>query len=117
MKKVGDMAQDYGVPMVIHMNETPIAAMAAMQVAAATENFFAQEFHHHDHPEWSDFVVTKHNPIVQNGHIAVCDDPGLGILALNDEVLAEYLHVVNQGEVWHDTNEWDDWYAFDRLWL
>ena len=27
MKKVGDLAQEYGVPMAIHMNETPICAM------------------------------------------------------------------------------------------
>ncbi|MEI3307151.1 MAG: mandelate racemase/muconate lactonizing enzyme family protein [Dysosmobacter sp.] len=117
MKKVGDLAQEYGVPMAIHMNETPICAMAAMQVAAATENFFAQEFHHNDYPFWSDFVVTRDNPIIQNGFIRVPDDPGLGILALNDEVLAEHLHVVNKDKVWHDTDEWDDWYAFDRLWL
>ena len=120
-KKIGDMAQDYGVPMAIHMNETPIACMAAMQVAASTENFFAQEFHHNDYPFWSDFVVTKENPIVHDGYVTVSDDPGLGIIALNDEVLAEHLHVVSQGKgtngIWEDTDEWDDWYARDRLWL
>ena len=61
--------------------------------------------------------MTRDNPIIQNGFIHVPDDPGLGILALNDEVLAEHLHVVNKDKVWHDTDEWDDWYAFDRLWL
>jgi L-alanine-DL-glutamate epimerase-like enolase superfamily enzyme len=121
-KKIGDMAQDYGVPMAIHMNETPIACMAAMQVTASTENFFAQEFHHNDYPFWSDFVVTKENPIVHDGYVTVSNDPGIGIIALNDEVLAEHLHIVSKGKgknggIWEDTDEWDDWYAFDRLWL
>ncbi|MDR2933150.1 MAG: mandelate racemase/muconate lactonizing enzyme family protein [Oscillospiraceae bacterium] len=115
-KKIGDMAQDYGVPMAIHMNETPIAAMAAIQVAATTENFMVMEFHHHDYPWWSDLVKTKNNPIVQNGHIAVPDEPGLGIEKINDEVLAEHLHPRVKG-MWTDTDEWDDWYAMDRLWL
>ena len=117
MKKVGDMAQDYGVPMVIHMNETPICCMAAMHAAAATENFFAQEFHHNDYPFWSDFVITKENPIVHDGYVTVPDDPGLGILGLNDEVLAEHIHPEYKEKLWRDTDEWDDWYAFDRLWL
>src|SRR4029077_1487660 len=40
-KKIGDMAQDNGVAMAIHMAESPIAAMAAAHVAIATENFMA----------------------------------------------------------------------------
>ena len=44
-------------------------------------------FHHNDYPFWSDFVVTRDNPIIQNGFIRVPDDPGLGILALNDDCL------------------------------
>jgi L-alanine-DL-glutamate epimerase-like enolase superfamily enzyme len=120
-KKIGDMAQDYGVPMAIHMNESPIAGMAAMQVAASTENFFAQEFHHNDYPWWSDMVITKENPIVHDGYITVSNDPGLGIIALNDEVLEAHIHDISRGKgkngIWEDTDEWDDWYAFDRLWL
>ena len=52
LKKVGDMAQDYGVAMAIHMAETPISAMAAAHVSAATENFYVQEFHSVDVPWW-----------------------------------------------------------------
>ena len=44
-KKIGDMAQDHGVAMAIHMAESPIAAMAAAHVAVATENFMALEYH------------------------------------------------------------------------
>lgn len=116
-KKVGDMSQDYGIPMLIHMNETPIAGMAAVQVAAATENFFAQEFHHHDYKDWSDMVVTRDNPIVHDGIINVPEEPGLGILALNEEWLEAHLAPSANGVIWHDTDEWDYWQSRDRIWL
>jgi L-alanine-DL-glutamate epimerase-like enolase superfamily enzyme len=115
-KKIGDLAQDYGVPMAIHMNETPIACMAAVQVAAATENFFVQEFHHNDYPDWSDLVKTKCNPIVQNGYIEVPNEPGLGIESLNDDFIKEHLHPQANG-FWDSTDDWDEWYANDRIWL
>src|SRR5699024_11052895 len=35
-KKIGDMSQDYGARMALHMAASPIAAMASVQVAAAT---------------------------------------------------------------------------------
>ena len=66
--------------MVIHMNETPIAGMAAANVAAATENFFAQGFHHNDYPDWSDMVVTRDNPIVHDGYINVPEEHTLSAL-------------------------------------
>ena len=116
-KKVGDLAQDYGINMVIHMNETPIAGMAAVQVAAATENFFAQEFHHHDFKDWSDMVVTRDSPIVHDGIINVPNEPGLGILALNEDWLAEHLAPSAHGKIWQDTDEWDFWQSRDRIWL
>ena len=36
-KKIGDMAQEYGVAMAVHMAESPIACMAAVHSIAATE--------------------------------------------------------------------------------
>ncbi len=123
-KKIGDIAQDYGVPMAIHMNETPIACMAAVQVSAATENLYVQEFHHNDYdPEnWSDMVNIKGKPmggtIVKNGFIDVPDTPGIGIESLNDEWIMEHLNkAVNAS--WVDTDEWNEWVGptMDRLWL
>ena len=116
-KKVGDMAQDYGIQMVIHMNETPIACMAAANVAAATENFYAQEFHHNDYPDYSDMVITRNNPIVENGYVQVPQEPGIGIIGLNDEWLEAHLAPSAHGKVWHDTDEWDYWQSRDRIWL
>lgn len=123
-KKIGDIAQDYGVPMAIHMNETPIAAMAAVQVAAATENFHVLEFHHNDYDpdHWSDMVNMKGKAmgetIVKNGFIDVPHTPGIGIESLNDEFIKEHLNpFINK--MWEDTDEWDEWVGptMDRLWL
>ena len=49
-KKIGDMAQNCGAVMAIHMAEGPIGCLAAAHSAAATENFLVQEFHSVDVP-------------------------------------------------------------------
>ena len=55
-KKIGDMAQDYGVAMAMHFAGTPISFMANVHCAAATENFLALEHHSVDVPWWEDLV-------------------------------------------------------------
>ena len=87
-KKIGDMAQDHGVAMAIHMAESPIAAMAAAHVAIATENFMALEYHSVDVPWWDDIVTGLPKPLVKDGFIEVPDKPGLGIDDIVDEVIA-----------------------------
>lgn len=116
LKKVGDMAQDYGVAMAIHMAETPISAMAAAHVSAATENFYVQEFHSVDIPWWNDLVKKGVKaPIVDKGYITVPDLPGFGIEELDDEVIKEHLHPDYPG-IWLPTDEWDQDYSHDRCW-
>lgn len=114
-KKIGDMAQDYGVAMALHMAETPVAAMAAVHSAAATENFLVCENHSVDVPWWDDLAVGTPKKIVENGFIEVPDKPGLGIDDLNDEVLAEHLHP-DFPELWAPTGQWDRERSYDRLW-
>ncbi|MEK3913666.1 mandelate racemase/muconate lactonizing enzyme family protein [Paenibacillus sp. FSL H7-0331] len=116
-KKIGDMAQDYAVAMAIHMAESPIACLAAVHCAAATENFLALEFHS-DHISWWDDIVIGRSlakPLIQNGFITVPDAPGLGIDSLNDEVIAEHLHANIPG-LWESTDEWNHSWSNDRLW-
>ena len=86
-KKIGDMAQDHGVAMAIHMAESPIAAMAAAHVAVATENFMALEYHSVDVDWWDDIVTGLPKPLVKDGFITVPDKPGLGIDDVVDEVI------------------------------
>lgn len=114
-KKIGDMAQDYGVAMAVHMAESPIACLAAVHSVAATENFLALEFHSNDVPWWYDLVNGLPKPIVQNGFIQVPNTPGLGIESLNDDVIAEHLHPDYPG-MWLSTDEWNSDYSHDRIW-
>jgi len=115
-KKIGDMAQEYGVAMAIHMAESPIACLAAVHAAAATENFLALEFHSVDVDWWDDIIISKlPKPLVQNGYITVPDAPGLGIEELNDEVIAQHLHPRIPG-LWEPTDGWNHYWGNDRQW-
>ncbi len=114
-KKIGDMAQDHGVAMAIHMAESPIGCMAAVHVAAATENFMVLENHSVDVPWWNDLVTGLPNPIIQNGYIQVPSGPGLGIESLNDDLIAQHIRADDPG-LWEPTDRWDNEYSHDRLW-
>lgn len=114
-KKIGDMAQDYGVAMAVHMAETPVTAMAAVHSVASTENFLVCENHSIDVDWWDDISIGTPKKIIQNGYIQVPDRPGLGIDDLNDEVLAAHLHP-DFPELWASTDQWDHEWSHDRLW-
>jgi L-alanine-DL-glutamate epimerase-like enolase superfamily enzyme len=114
-KKIGDLAQEYGVAMAVHMAESPIGCLAAVHSVAATENFLALEFHSVDIPWWNDLVTGPAKPLVEHGYITVPDAPGLGIESLNDEVIAAHLHPEVPG-LWEDTRAWDHEGSHDRLW-
>ena len=115
MKKVGALCEKYGVAMAIHMAESPIGCMAAIHAAAATKNILAVEFHSSDCPKWNDLAIGIDNPLIQNGFARVPDAPGLGIEALNEELIAEHLHEKYPGQ-WADSSAWDLEWANDREW-
>jgi L-alanine-DL-glutamate epimerase-like enolase superfamily enzyme len=112
-KKIGDMAEEYGVPMALHCAHTPIGAMATAQVAAATQNFLVMENHAVDIPWWSDLVDGLEKPFVNKGYITVPDKPGLG-LTLNEEACKQ--HLAEPG--WFEpTDQWNNiGRPNDRLW-
>lgn len=114
-KKIGDLAQEYGVAMAVHMAETPVTAYAAVHSLAATENFLVCENHSVDVPWWDNITTGTPEKIVQNGFIQVPDKPGLGIDDLNDEVLREHLNPAFP-ELWASTEEWDHEHSNDMLW-
>ncbi len=113
-KKIGDLAQEYGVSMALHMAGTPISTMAGVQCAAATENFIALEHHFTDVPFWADFIDVQSKPIIQKGYIQVPDAPGLGF-TLNEEVVREHLIPEDRG-FFEPTPQWDTERSWDRLW-
>ncbi|MBD3181703.1 mandelate racemase/muconate lactonizing enzyme family protein [Candidatus Poribacteria bacterium] len=113
-KKIGDLAQDYGIAMAMHMAGSPVAAMASVHCAAATENFLVLENHSVDIPWWNDLVTGLPNPIIQDGYIHVPESPGLGI-DLNSDVIKEHLDPNDSG-YFEPTTEWDNERSHDRLW-
>ena len=113
-KKIGDLAQEHGIAMAMHMAATPVATMASVHCAAATENFLVLENHSVDHPEWSDLVTGLPNPIIQDGFMLVPEAPGLGI-DLDEAVARAYLDPDRPG-YFEPTPEWDSRRVNDRLW-
>ena len=113
-KKIGDLAEEHGIAMALHMAGTPVCAMASVHCAAATSNFLVLENHSVDNPWWDDMVTGLPNPIIQDGYITVPDTPGLGI-ELNEEVIREHLHP-DAPQYFPSTTEWDSERSHDRLW-
>ena len=113
-KKIGDLAQEFGVSMAMHMAGTPISTMASAHCAAATENFIALEHHFTEVPFWGDFIDGLPKPIIQNGYIPVSDSPGLGF-TLNEEAVKEHLTPEDRG-FFEPTTQWDTERSWDRLW-
>ena len=114
-KKIGDLAQPYGIPMALHLAATPIATMACVAIGASTENFLALEFHAADVPDWSDLVTGLPNPIIQKGYIAVPDAPGLGFGDINEEAFLRRMDS-KDNRFFEPTSEWDDEWNYDRQW-
>ena len=115
LKKIGDIADENGVAVAIHMAESPIACMAAVQTAAAMHNVLALEYHSVDVPWWSDMVNGLPNPLIENGFIKVPDAPGLGIESLNEELLAQHINPDIPG-MWESTDQWNREFSNDRIW-
>ena len=113
-KKIGDLAQEYGVSMALHNASSPICFLANVHCAAATENFLALEHHAVDIPWWEDLVTVGDTPIVQDGYAVVPDAPGLG-LEIQPEVVQEHLDPNSSG-YFAPTPEWNHERAHDRLW-
>jgi len=112
--KIGDMAEEYGVPMAMHFAGTPVSCMANVHCAAATQNFLALENHSLDVPWWSSLVQEgAKTPIVNHGFIDVPDRPGLGV-TLNEDVVRQ--HLAPGSGYFDPTPQWDHERSWDRLW-
>jgi len=111
--KIGDAIQEYGVPMAMHMANSPVSSFASVHVAAATENFLVLENHSVDVPTWGDIVDGVEKPIINKGFITVPSGPGLGF-KINEEALRKLLREPGYFE---PTPQWDNKERInDRLW-
>jgi L-alanine-DL-glutamate epimerase-like enolase superfamily enzyme len=114
-KRLGDYAQERGVAMALHLAASPIATMACVHLAAATENFLALEHHAADVPFWSDLVTDLPRPLIQDGHIAVPETPGLGFGDINEELFMSRLDP-RDPVFFAESTHWDGESSHDRLW-
>ena len=114
-KKIGDLAQEHGIVMAMHMAGSPVSAMANVHCAAATENFLALENHSVDLPAWNDLVIGLPKPLIQEGAIAVSETPGLGFSDINEEVVRQFIDPNDPG-FFEPTGVWDKERSHDRLW-
>ena len=114
-KKIGDLAQEYGVGMAMHMAASPICALANVHCAAATENFIVLENHSVDMPEWNELVHGLPQPLIQDGFIQVPETPGLGFSDINEELLKNYIDA-DDPDFFGPNEYWDRERSHDRLW-
>ncbi len=117
-KKIGDLAQEHGISMNMHMVMGPVALFASVHCAAATENFGALEAQLRlvdSNSTYHTLVDGVSKPLVQDGYIPVPDGPGLGVV-LNEDAIKRALKDP-KNEYFPPTDEWDDEFRInDRLW-
>jgi L-alanine-DL-glutamate epimerase-like enolase superfamily enzyme len=103
-KRIGDYANEHGVPVAIHMAGSPLGTMGAVHTACTFDNFLAMECHAVDFMSWwQELVAGVPKPFIKDGYITVPDTPGLGI-ELNEQVVKEHLRYPGYFE---PTTDWD----------
>jgi L-alanine-DL-glutamate epimerase-like enolase superfamily enzyme len=115
-KKIGDMAQDYGVAMAMHFAGSPISFLANVHCAAATENFYVLENHSVDLEWWDDLLIGEEKPFIKNGFALVPEKPGLGFDDINEEAVRQCMDTKRRGGYFDPSTDWDDERSNDRLW-
>jgi L-alanine-DL-glutamate epimerase-like enolase superfamily enzyme len=113
-KKIGDYAEERGIPMMMHFAGTPVSFMANVHCAAATQNFLALEHHSVDVTWWEGLVkTTDGRKLIDKGYAPVpLSAPGLGI-ELVDEEVKKHLHASDK-TYFGPTKEWDEKRSHDR---
>ncbi|WP_028921560.1 mandelate racemase/muconate lactonizing enzyme family protein [Pseudonocardia acaciae] len=114
-KRIGDYAQERGIAMALHLAASPVATMACVHLAAATENFLALEHHAADVPFWNELVTGLPDPLIRDGHIAVPGAPGLGFGDIDEELFRRQLDP-RDPVFFAETSHWDHETSHDRLW-
>jgi L-alanine-DL-glutamate epimerase-like enolase superfamily enzyme len=117
-KRIGDYAEEAGIPMAMHHNSSPVAFMANVHCAAATENALVLEFHGGDMiKEWEEMVIrTDGKSLMTMGYGNVpLTVPGLGI-ELNEENIQA--RMPKGAKMFEPTPEWDSTgNTYDKLWI
>lgn len=86
-RKIASMAEAHSIAVAPHNPNGPVATAAAVHFALATPNWVIQEAITNDVPWRNDVVI---NPVVvENGYVAVPEQPGLGI-DINEKEAAKH---------------------------
>lgn len=112
-KKIGDYAQNQGIAMNLHFAGSPIGFMAAVHIAAATENFNTLEHHSVGVDRWYNMYEGDPKMIFDEGYATVPEKPGLGV-ELNMDVVKDSL--IEGAGFFEPTPEWNEVRSWDRLW-
>ena len=117
-KKIGDLAQDYGIPMAMHMAGSPVSFLANIHCAAATENFYVLENHSVDLPWWDDLIDGIDKPLIVDGYAPAPEGPGLGFGTLNEAAIRERMdfRAGRDAGYFEPTDAWDHESSRDHLW-
>jgi galactonate dehydratase len=97
-RKIANMAEAFGLPIVLHNVAGPICHAACMHLGAHIPNLYFVEsvraFYKTYFPVFSEFA-----PTVENGHLSIPEGPGLGI-SLRPEMLEreDMTRVLSDGE-------------------
>jgi L-alanine-DL-glutamate epimerase-like enolase superfamily enzyme len=114
-KRIGDYAQEHGIAMAMHMAGSPVATLASVHCAAATDNFLVLENHSVDIERWNDLFDGLPKPLINNGYIEVPETPGLGFGDINLECVREFLDP-RDPLCFDSTDLWNNERSSDRLW-
>jgi len=115
LKKISDLADEYGVAVAVHMAESPVGCLAALNTAAAMHNVLAIEYHSVEVPWWKDLVTGLPDPFIKNGFMQVPQKPGLGFDDLNEELIREHINPDIPG-YFEPTDQWNREFSNDRIW-
>jgi len=88
-RKIAALAETYYIPLAPHNVTGPLGTLASCHCCASVPNFLLLEWHWYDRPYWNDLLLTD-QPIIQEGHIALPEAPGLGY-ELNEDCARHYL--------------------------
>ncbi|MWV64569.1 mandelate racemase/muconate lactonizing enzyme family protein [Halorubrum sp. JWXQ-INN 858] len=88
-KRVADRAEERYVPFSPHNVCSPVGTMACVHLCAAVPNADLLEYHALE-VDWWDDLLTREEPLIEDGYIDVPTEPGLGI-SLDEDVVEEHL--------------------------
>ncbi len=75
--RVADRAEENYIPISSHNACSPVGTIACVHLDAAVPNFDVLEYHAAE-VDWWDDVLTRDEPLIQDGYIQVSEEPGLG---------------------------------------